>query len=402
MHRSLMAGLLVLLLTFSTIPAVEKEQLMLLITADQAQQIKELISQNDNFALQWQRNLDSLAAAQLYQGPWSVTYYPSKAASGNPHDYYSEGPYWWPDPKNPDGPYIRKDGRANPGRYMAHRMALGEMCDAVLTLGMAGYFLDNTLYAERAAYISKVWFVDEQTRMNPHLEYGQAIHGRTTGRGIGLIDTRSFMEAVLGFYFLDATGQWDPNERQAVIEWFRQFLHWMTTSEKGLDEKKHGNNHSTWWAAQVASYASFVGDEKVLAEVWQLFKEFLVPHQIKPDGSFPREEARTLSLSYSMMNLDGFAYIAHIAYLWGIDLWTFQMPDGAGLQASLNYLTPFYLQPEIWSKQQIKPFRPTRRAFAALAGLDLSKQELLERYSRLPVSDDPVLLLFDMLIHLHR
>ena len=56
--------------------------------------------------------------------------------------------------------------------------------------------------------------------------------------------------------------------RDGVEKWFSDYLHWMTTSPKGLDEKKSGNNHATWWTAQAASYAALVGDKAAQKMCW--------------------------------------------------------------------------------------------------------------------------------------
>ncbi|NNL02348.1 MAG: hypothetical protein HKP39_08755 [Eudoraea sp.] len=71
--------------------------------------------------------------------------------SGDPHDYYSYSPYWWPDSENPDGPYIWRDGVTNPDRYTSDVSRLETMCDAVRSLVLAWYFTHNDRYAKRAA-----------------------------------------------------------------------------------------------------------------------------------------------------------------------------------------------------------------------------------------------------------
>ena len=115
------------------------------------------------------------------------------ASSGDKHDYMSMGPYWWPDPSEPDGlPYIRKDGLRNPELSKLDRDRLGNMAKAVTTLGIAYYFSGNEQYAKKATDFLKVWFLDAKTKMNPNLNYGQTIPGRRDGlgRGTGMIDTR--------------------------------------------------------------------------------------------------------------------------------------------------------------------------------------------------------------------
>src|SRR5215831_15144388 len=65
------------------------------------------------------------AANQYWQeSPITITAYSSPRSAGGPHDYFSQADYWWPDPKNPSGPYIRRDGMSNPENFTAHRHAL--------------------------------------------------------------------------------------------------------------------------------------------------------------------------------------------------------------------------------------------------------------------------------------
>src|SRR6185312_9041962 len=67
-----------------------------------------------------------LAAADLYlsEQPITVTATRAKRSAGGLHDYFSQGDYWWPDPKNPGGPYIQRDGMSNPENFNSHREAM--------------------------------------------------------------------------------------------------------------------------------------------------------------------------------------------------------------------------------------------------------------------------------------
>src|SRR4051812_34429677 len=67
-----------------------------------------------------------LSAANRYlaEKPITVTASQSPRSAGGKHDFFSEGDYWWPDPKNPDGPYVQRDGMTNPENFVAHRQAL--------------------------------------------------------------------------------------------------------------------------------------------------------------------------------------------------------------------------------------------------------------------------------------
>src|SRR5581483_5315262 len=221
----------------------------LLLSAGEAQRIRDAVSHDSARAAILRRNAD----AALKAGPWSVTFHRPDYIKADPHEYYSEGPYWWPDPNNPGGPYIRKDGERNPNRYTHNRKDLGDMSEAVLALGMGARFLADSRYADRAAKVLAVWFLDPKTRMNPDLEFGQAVRGVNTGRGTGLIDTVALIHLAQGIALLQDAGMFDQTIAAGMRRWYADFVRWMTTSKKGLDEKKAQNNHATWWTAQVAA-----------------------------------------------------------------------------------------------------------------------------------------------------
>lgn len=97
---------------------------------------------------------------------------------GTIHDFYSEGDYWWPDPQMPDGlPYIRRDGQTNPENFTGHRLILRRMRNQVSTLALCWKVTGDPSCAQKAVQILQEFFVDESTKMNPHLNYAQAIAG---------------------------------------------------------------------------------------------------------------------------------------------------------------------------------------------------------------------------------
>ncbi len=330
----------------------------------------------------------------LAAGPWSVTFHRpggSVPVQAGPNDYVSEGPYWWPDPKNPSGPYIRKDGQRNPGRFLGNRNDLGSICTAILSLGIGAYFLKNSACAPRAAEVLKVWFLDPKTRMTPHLEHGQLTRGHDDGRGTGLIDTVSFIHLVQGITLIELAGGMDAKVAQGVRQWFGEFARWMNESKKGIAEKNSGNNHATWWTAQVAAYASFTANAPLLEMCCGHFLNYLVPTEIRPDGSCPREEERTQSLSYSSMNLDAFATICRIAQLNGVRLWD-------KVDRSFHYLIPYVLDPGSWKKEQISRYNPGGYVFPGLAGIGEPSPDLLAAYKKMPRDESPWVQLIDLLV----
>ena len=145
------------------------------------------------------------ADSYLKEKPVTVTASHSPRSAGGLHDFFSEGDYWWPDPKNPDGPYIQRDGMTNPDNFVEHRTALMRLSVEVPALAAAWKISHDQRYAGRAALHLRAWFVDDATRMNPNLEYAQAIHGRFTGRGTGIIDTVHLVEVARAIEVLAPT-----------------------------------------------------------------------------------------------------------------------------------------------------------------------------------------------------
>ncbi len=367
---------------------------LLMVTGAERTRIREILSRDASAS----RRVSSLALKFMKEGPWSVTHHRPDNPKVARNDYYSEAPYWWPDPKNPNGPFIRKDGERYPGRNSANRVAIGEMSEAVLALGMAAALLEDKRAAQRAATVLSVWFLDPKTRMNPHLEFGQAIRGHNEGRGAGIIETVSLIYCAQGIMLLGAAGGVDASMLADLRRWYAAYLRWMTTSKKGADEMNATNNHATWWTAQAAAFSVFTGNEEVQRLAWDRYRSHLVPAQVQPDGSCPREEARTRSLSYSAMNLDGFSVLCRIAQLRGMDLWRFKTPKGIGIEKSFHYLLPYLLEPKSWRKPQITGFDQDRVVYPGLAGLGLGSAELLAAYRRLPRADAPWVNLVSLLV----
>src|SRR5205814_10352188 len=236
-----------------------------------------------------------LSAAQrcLKEEPITVTAYSSPRSAGGKHDYFSEGDYWWPDPKDPNGPYIQRDGMSNPDNFVAHRHAMIRLSLHVPALAAAWILTKEEPYAAHAAKHLRAWFLNSATRMNPNLQYAQAIHGRFTGRGTGIIDTIHLVEVARAVEVLEGSKALTQAENEAIKHWFSDYLDWLTTSKNGIEERDAKNNHGTCWVIQVAEFAKLTGNQELMAYCRDRFKTLLVPNQIATDGSFPQELRRT-------------------------------------------------------------------------------------------------------------
>lgn len=306
------------------------------------------------------RRLLKDADAALKAGPFSVMDKKRLPPSGDRHDYMSFGPYWWPDPSRPDGlPYIRRDGERNPEIYNdTDSRSMDRMVGAVDALALAYFFSGEERYAAHAADLLRTWFVTPATRMNPNLDFGQAIPGITQGRGIGIIETRDLTGVVDDLGLLAGSKALTDADLQGIRGWMGSYLEWLLTSKNGLDEKAWFNNHGTWYDAQASALALYLGRTDLAREILSGTARLRIDDQITKEGAQPEELARTRSLSYSVMNLDGFSQLAELSRQVGLDLWSYEAPRGGSIRKALDYLAPYADPAKRWPGEQITPESP--------------------------------------------
>ena len=350
---------------------------------DQIEAVKRAVDAHDEKIMPFVHELKKQADKMMKKGPWTITSVSAPTPSGNPHDYFSEGRYWWPNPKDPNGKYIRKDGLTNPDIFRAHTKMLNQVYDAVYYLSMAAYFLGNQKYADHAAKIISVWFLNPETKMNPNLNFAQAIRGVTEGRGTGIVDMHRYSMFPEAINLLEASGKWNNKDYNSLKNWFRQFLNWLLTSKNGKHEMNSGNNHATWWAAQAMAYSIFLNDTSVYNMLIEHTKKDLIGKEIEPNGSCPREEARTRSMHYSVFNQEAFSLICTMASLRGIDIWTYSTPESGSVKKSIDYLLPYLQGKEKWQKQNIVPFEGEQPLSLALAYLHFKNPGYWDQYVKM-------------------
>jgi len=312
----------------------------------------------------------------LKAGPFTITNKKDTPPSGDVHDYTSLAPYWWPDPSKPDRlPYIRRDGRVNPERNkFRDRSTQRDMCEAVTNLALAYCLSGNEAYAEHAVELLRVFFLDEKTKMNPNLNYSQAIKGQNTGRGSGIVETAGWIHLIDAFGMLNSSKAWTEQIDQGLQAWFGEFLDWLLTSESGKDESQSDNNHGTQYDAQVCAYALFLGKSELARQVMEQAKVKRIAVQIEPDGRQPSELARTSSWGYSMINLRNLEYMASLASKVGVDLWNYETPDGRSIRRVLQWHVPFAIGEKKWGYKDIRKFEP-ELMFASLRRAAIAYQE---------------------------
>lgn len=324
---------------------------------EQMQQIKVSLSHGEGSATEAWLAVRQQADVAMAHKPWSVMDKTLTPASGNKHDYFSFGPYWWPNPDSKDKlPYVRRDGEINPEAKTnatdSKRMV--QFSDDVRALALAWYYSGEVKYSQKAQQLLQVWFLDDKTRMNPNLNYAQAIPGIVDGRGIGIIDTRVLIDVADSIALLVAGKQIPDRELQAYKAWYRDYTHWLTSSRNGQEEANWYNNHGAWYDAQVTAFALFTGDTQQAQQQIETFKLRHLASQVNSAGEITSELERTRSFHYSNFALAAYARMGRYGEKLHNDVWGFEL-DGRSMKKAFAYVGAQTGQPQsAWQHQEIR------------------------------------------------
>lgn len=291
------------------------------------------------------------ADAALESVPVTVTAARAQRSAGGIHDFYSEGDYWWANPQDPDGPFIRRDGETNPDNFTAHRHAMIRFSQLVGDLTSAWILTGDKKYTEAAMRHIRAWFVDQETMMNPNLLYAQAIKGIATGRGIGIIDTIHLIEVVQSLRLMEAQGIIEEKELRTIRLCFSDYLTWMSTHRYGINEMEAKNNHGTCWTMQAAAFALFTQNKEMIHFCRERYRTVLLPNQMAANGSFPLELERTKPYGYSLFNLDAMTTLCHLLTTSEENLWDYTTTDGRNIEKGIAWLFPFVKDKNSWKHQ---------------------------------------------------
>ena len=353
--------------------------LLIVFTSCSEKEVPYILNDEQQFIIETATGyLDSL--------PVTVTAEVCERSAGGPNDFYSEGDYWWPDPENPEGPYIRRDGQTNPENFVAHRLAMIRFSRIVGMQTSAWLLTGNQKFADAVGNHLEAWFVNSETRMNPSLNYAQAIKGRVTGRGIGIIDAIHLIEVARSVEILEQNKALPESLVSPVKAWFSEFVTWLTTHPYGIDEMNTKNNHATCWVMQVGVFARLTGNEEVLELCRTRFKEVLLPSQMGEDGSFPLELERTKPYGYSLFNLDAFMTAAEILSDENHNLYQYSTPEGKKLELGAEFLFPYVKDKSKWPYAEDVMYWdewPVRHPFLLFAGNAYNKPEYIELWKTL-------------------
>jgi hypothetical protein len=331
-----------------------------IMDANRLAEVKRKVEQKDPTTLKLANELKKKADDLLDMKLLSVMDKAFTPVSGNKHDYMSQAPYFWYDSSKPNGlPYLRRDGEHNPEiKKITDRTYIGDLENATRTLGLAWYLTGEEKYAAKATALIRYWFFNEATKMNPNLDYAQAIPGITNGRGIGIIESRTLTGIADAAGLLAGSQSWTTSDTKQLQDWYSQYLTWMLTSKNGNEEHHWKNNHGTWFYVQVIDFALFTGDKNKAIQLVNESKKRL-DSQLTNEGKFPLELERTNALGYSTFVTAAWFQVAGLAEKLGIDLWHYKTSSGASLQTAVDWLMPYALKEKKWIYQQIGPYNST-------------------------------------------
>lgn len=304
------------------------------------------------------------ADAALAHRRYSVVDKQLAPASGNKHDFFSFGPYWWPDPAKKDGlPYIRKDGVHNPAASTdaTDSSRMGKFSRDVKLLALAWYFTGERKYAAKAGELARAWFLTPETRMNPNLDYGQAIPGRVDGRGIGIITSRTLIDVMDSLALIQPTDALSDAENDSVRAWYRDYLTWLLNSRNGFEESNAHNNHGTFYSAQVVAYALYTNQPEVAKRELDITKIRRIAGQIDREGKLVAELERTRPSGYVNFALEAFGYLGRYGELTGQKVWE-HGEDAHSIAQGYRFVAR-YVNGEKWPYPEIDPKEASPEGF---------------------------------------
>ncbi|KAH8922228.1 chondroitin AC/alginate lyase [Atractiella rhizophila] len=313
-----------------------------------------------------QQNIVAYADEVAQKGPWSVIWKNAGSPSGDKHDYVSLAPYWWPDCSKAKNTtvlsqaeieakcvYRQRDGKFNPDtrEEIDGPSDFGLFTNAVLYNTLAWIIEDKNLpgsgdkYATRAVEWLKIWFLEEETRMNPHLNYAQLIRGlgRNVGAHIGVLDFKSMPKLVSAVLILrqGRSAALTSDIDRGLIAWFDDFVVWLKTSDVAKDERRSMNNHGTFYYNNIVSSQILTGNYSGARQTLDRFFSLQFPGMIDVNGEQPREAIRTRPFHYRAFNLQAMVHnIKLAAFLAPSDSpspWLRTTDGGANIQTAVDF-----------------------------------------------------------------
>lgn len=211
---------------------------------------------------------------------------------------------------------MKRDGKRNPDiKDVKDQKQLENFGENLTYLALAYFFFNDEKYAQHAANLVGTFFVDDRTKMNPHVNYGQVVRGEGNpsgmGRGEGIMSTR-MLARIANVLPLLANHPSFRDLNGHLHNWFNDYLNWLLTSDIGRQELNMPNNHHTWALVQVAAIQYYLGRQDDVRRTVEGFFTQRAPQQVADNGDQPLESARTKPFHYLIFNLHAMVFLAEI------------------------------------------------------------------------------------------
>ena len=341
-------------------------------------------------------NILAAADRALKQEPETPTRFPSPVKGLEGGAYYSEDVAWWPVDGSTSNVFSRQPGRVNPRAFTAHQDAAVRMNGHVAACVAAWRLTGEQQYAKHAMAHLRAWFMDEGTRMLPHLEHAGAKPGEPDGSPHGVEETVMLAETARAASFLCAyNGVASEVEAAALRKWFGDFALWLNESKKGFIARETKDRLAICWTLQAAAGARFAKNDALLLECLHRFRDKLL-RQMNFDGQFSAELQRPDAYAASIFTLDCLSVLCETLSSPMDRLWDYTLPDGRGMRSAIAFLFPSLENRAAWKlPADAEHFSswPARQPTLLLAGRAYDRPEYIGAWKRLPIEPGPPTLL---------
>ena len=350
------AAFIVLIIVYGCSGAQKGVETVSIIDLQKLEAQKSLIANGDKTAVENYNTLIKKANELLEAPVFSVVNKTGVPPSKDKHDYMSIGPYWWKNPDTNNGlPYVRKDGEINPEtrNNFTDYIEKKNFISAVKILRNTYFYSNEKKYADKNLELINAWFLDEDTKMNPNVNYGQYIPGRSDGRCFGIIEFREITEVIKFLELAKVKNILTEKTENGMHKWLVEYSTWLQNSKLGKEEATRKNNHGTTYDVQLLSILLYLNKTEEVKTYLSTTSKDRIFSQLEPDGSQPLELARTKSFSYSAMNLHHFLELAIIGQKVGVNLWKMESEDGRSIKKGYQYMLPYLTGKKEWEYKQI-------------------------------------------------
>ena len=284
--------------------------------------------------------IESANSTLKHQG-WSVTTKPEPIPGVLLHEYLSIPDGWSPNPLKPNGLPWQRDLENVSSANQFDRLQLDSLNHALRSLSLAWYFTGDRPYALKAAELLRIWFLNPETAMMPHIEHAQSIPGRSGGRFTGLREGMILTGLLDAIVIAEAAGTLKRPEEKELRDWYQLYLDWMLLSSQGAEATAFAGYDALVFHYQAVSIAHFLGLEEVTVVHLRLALQ-LLPQLFLEDGRPSSSASRPVQTVESMAAAGLLVELTELSLRLGTDLIAINDSNGQLLFRAIEYLSQIY------------------------------------------------------------